>query len=316
MIAHMPSGLQRQPDREAGSKLPRALSPEQMRVQRHASDLADAVRAVVGDRFGEIRIEPDGHILLTIMDISPTDDAAIHEIGRQHQVGDWLRTRRAEPAELLAWEQVRHELLRLQEEKPDVLMGHPTPDPGYRHPPFSITLAAYAADVAAQMHERFGAYVELSVGALPYPPPPSRIRRAAPLLAEIDPAVIHVGLIGTPTVVSGHTATHGLQLTNLSDASIDVQTNGHLTAEIIDPNSGRVVGGYTGGQLDMLIPFHVPPHAIARIPLLIGTASNEPALGYAIPPGEWAVRATLNFGDGRTLNTPVLPLTIIGRASR
>jgi hypothetical protein len=51
-----------------------------------------------------------------------------------------------------------------------------------------------------------------------------------------------------------------------------------------------------------------------RIPLLVGTASSRPELGYAVPPGEWGIQVTLKLGqDPRSpllRRTPILPLTI------
>jgi hypothetical protein len=58
----------------------------------------------------------------------------------------------------------------------------------------------------------------------------------------------------------------------------------------------------------------VVPGATERIPLLIGTASVVPDLGYAVPPGMWGIQVPLDLlWDGHTQEprrTPVLPLTI------
>jgi len=74
------------------------------------------------------------------------------------------------------------------------------------------------------------------------------------------------------------------------------------------------VGGFAGFQNRPLIIFRVAPGQTERVPLLIGTASCTPRLGYAIPPGDWGVQATLTLGsplrDSPRRRTPVLPLTI------
>lgn len=116
--------------------------------------------------------------------------------------------------------------------------------------------------------------------------------------------------MGPLSVSSGHTATHGLNVANSGDAELLINTNGNLIADVIDPASGRIVGGYTGAQYDMLTMFRIPPATTVRVPLLVGTASFEPQLGYAVPPGAWALRCTLELGDGRTFGTPLLPFTI------
>ena len=51
-----------------------------------------------------------------------------------------------------------------------------------------------------------------------------------------------------------------------------------------------------------------------RIPLLIGTASFAPRLGYSIPPGGWRLEASVTLGpdprEALVRRTPLLPLTI------
>ena len=74
------------------------------------------------------------------------------------------------------------------------------------------------------------------------------------------------------------------------------------------------MGGFSGFENRPLIMFKVAPAQTGRIPLLIGTASCAPRLGYAIPPGDWGIYATLTLGsplrDSPRRRTPVLPLTI------
>jgi hypothetical protein len=74
------------------------------------------------------------------------------------------------------------------------------------------------------------------------------------------------------------------------------------------------VGGFAGPQTLPLIIFRVAPGRTERVPLLIGTASFTPRLGYAIPPGNWAMQATLTLGPHPRASprkrTPILPLII------
>ena len=72
---------------------------------------------------------------------------------------------------MAAWDELKVVLARLHDEQPGVLTGYPTPwvDEG-RMPPFQITLAAWASATAEELHQQFGGDVELTVGALPYPP--------------------------------------------------------------------------------------------------------------------------------------------------
>jgi hypothetical protein len=69
-----------------------------------------------------------------------------------------------------------------------------------------------------------------------------------------------------------------------------------------------------GAQQLPLVIFRVPPGQTGQVPLLIGTASFMPRLGYTIPPGDWGIQATLTLGphsrDSPRRRTPILPLTV------
>jgi len=218
---------------------------------------------------------------------------------------------------MAAWDELKVVLARLRDEQPGVLMQYPMPevDEG-RVPPFEIQLAPWATTTAEELHRQFGDDVDLRVGALPYPsgrqPRPQPATGPPPDL--LDPRAITVELDGPAVVRSGHTLRHGLLLRNLTGAELQVATNGHVTAAVVDPKTGQVMGGYSGFQILPLVIFRVAPGQTTRIPLLIGTASFTPRLGYSIPAGNWGTQATLTLGpdprDSPRRRTPVLPLTI------
>lgn len=130
----------------------------------------------------------------------------------------------------------------------------------------------------------------------------------------LDTGEVAAELDGPAVVGSGRTLVHGLLLRNLTDRPLEIVTNGQVTAEVVDPHSGEVVGGYPGAQTLKAVVFLVAPAAGERIPLLIGTASYTHELGYAIPAGEWGIRVRLALGrnsrEALRRRTPVLPLTI------
>jgi len=208
-------------------------------------------------------------------------------------------------------------LTRLPNEQPGVLLSWPNPLRQDRVPPFSITLAPWASATAEQLHRRFGGDVELTVGALPYPPgrPPRWPRVTEPPAEILSPQQATVELDGPAVVRSGHTLRHGLLLRNQSGDELKIPTtNGQLTTTVVDPATGEVVGGFAGAQALPLITYRVAPGQTEPIPLLTGTASFIPRLGYAVPPGSWGTQATLMLGkeprDSPRWRTPVLPLTI------
>jgi len=215
------------------------------------------------------------------------------------------------------WDELRVILIRLRDEQPGDLLGFPNPSRQEgQPPPYQITLAPTAVAVAEDLHARFGGSVDLTVGALPYPPgrPPRWPPITEPPAELLSPRQATVELDGPAVVRAGHTLRHGLLLRNHSGDNLKIPTNGQLTTTVVDPATGAVVGGFAGAQAIPLITYRVAPGQTERIPLLTGTASFTPRLGYAVPPGSWGIRATLTLGkdprDSPRRHTPLLPLTI------
>jgi hypothetical protein len=218
---------------------------------------------------------------------------------------------------MAVWDELKAVLARLRDRQPDTLMQYPMPDVDEgRQPPFAIRLAPWATATAEELHQQFGDDIELTVGALPYPPgrQPPRPAPANPPPDLLDPDEIAAELDGPAVVSSGHTLRHGLLLRNLTGREFQIATNGQVTAAVVDPHTGEVVGGFAGFQTLPLITFRVAPGETGRVPLLIGTASCTPRLGYSIPPGGWGIQATLTLGphprDSPRRRTPILPLII------
>src|SRR5271165_3287633 len=97
-----------------------------------------------------------------------------------------------------------------------------------RVPPFALTLAPWATNTAEELHRQFGDDVELTVGALPYPPgrqPPPEPATVPPSVL-LDPQEITAELDGPAVVRSGHTLRHGLLVGNLTRRELTIATNG------------------------------------------------------------------------------------------
>jgi len=219
---------------------------------------------------------------------------------------------------MAAWEELGLTLAWLLENRPGAVTSYPDLGSDGGSPPYPIRLAPWAEAVAAELHGRFGDQVDLTVGALPFPP--GRALRRPPAAGEpaacLDPAEAAAELDGPAVVRSGHTLRHGLLVRNRARTELAIATNGQVTAVVVDPGTDEVVGGYAGFQILPLIVFRVPPGGTERIPLLIGTASFTGRLGYAVPPGSWGIQVTLQLTpDSDVRNrvprrTPVLPLTV------
>lgn len=289
----------------------------QEQVQQRSFAFFDAVQAALGDRLAERRIDPDQHLRVTVIDLTDEDIVAIGAAAEQHGVTGWVRTERADPADLTSWEQLRQDLLTLQRQKPPVLQWYSTPTPGYRRPPVEIGLYAHATaeTAAASLHSAYGSFVALQVGALPYPLPanaqPSPAAHSVYDRIAADPVEMSIDLDGPLTIHRGHTITHHILLTNRSTREISVGTNGHITVILIDPQSGATVGGYCGPENLPFVPYSAAPSQTVRIPIRVGTASYQPNLGYRLPAGRWQITIPLEVADGRHLISPPMDITII-----
>lgn len=213
------------------------------------------------------------------------------------------------------WPELSAFLRELQAQEPSPLAEWPEPS-HHRDPPYRIGLQPWAEPMAARLHAEYGTDVELTVGALPYPLPASdeHPTGGGPGIPPLASTMAEVALDGDVAVASGDHVMHGLLFTNRSSDPLRVNTNGHVTADVVDPGTGRIVGGYTGAQRLPLVVFRAAPAETIRIPVLIGTASLLPALGFTVPPGPWGLRADLRIGDSprsaTAYRTRIPPLTV------
>ncbi|MGH9030404.1 MAG: hypothetical protein ACRDV4_12420, partial [Acidimicrobiales bacterium] len=136
---------------------------------------------------------------------------------------------------MAVWDELKVVLARLRDQQPGTLMGYPTPevDRG-RQPPFMIRLAPWATATAEELHQQFGDDIELTVGALPYPPgrQPRRPPAPGPPADLLDPDEIVAEMDGPAVVSAGHTLQHGLLLRNLTGRELQIATNGQVTAAV------------------------------------------------------------------------------------
>jgi hypothetical protein len=105
---------------------------------------------------------------------------------------------------------------------------------------------------------------------------------------------VTLSIEGGTEVRSGAHLSSVLAIINATTTDLVV---GKLIPPVVDPSNGRVVGGYEGAITLELRRDTVPAGTSKEVPILIGTASLDPALGYAVPPGEWALRILLELGD-------------------
>jgi len=95
-------------------------------------------------------------------------------------------------------------------------------------------------------------------------------------------------------------------LTPVTDSFLDLGT-----LASVDPVTHEVVGGFSGSIPLPLVTFRAARGEEVEIPLLVGTASFVPALGYSVPPGQWDMVADLDLGEGQRVRSPTVALTIV-----
>ncbi|GGM18769.1 hypothetical protein [Nakamurella endophytica] len=275
--------------------------------------LFDRVEEVLGDRVLECRFLPDRTPQVLLEQVGPDDVRVIGNLAQGIGLSGEVKVVAAAHGAVSRWQQLAQDLDELRRRSPGVLLQYPTASSRFQPEPHRIALTATAEDVAAALHGRYGAAVTLQVGALRYPPDPAAtpLRASFPSLPVMDPGRADIRLQAELTVTRGATVRTAVVLTNRSASPLEVQTNGQLTAQILDPETGAVAGGFVGAQTLPLIPFTAGPRGgRVEIPLLVGTASMRPELGYTLPPGRWQLTAPLDLADGTQHRIPALNFNI------
>ncbi len=263
------------------------------------------------DDFVEELFENEPHIRLIVLMMG--DRLTEHEVALRELVQhpDQLEVRRT-PFPKSQLEEIRRELKATAKNRPEAFMQW-----GIGHGRVNVQLAADQEGLAATFHRRHGDAVELRVGVFPYPPVLDVDRRekgsavgARPQLPLLPSEEFEVSLEGDIVISSGATARGVLRIQNRGSAEAVIETNGGVTARVVDPQTNRGVGGYVGAQALPLIKYRIPPDGTVSIPLLVGTASSVRSLGYAIPPGSWAIEVPLQIEGRGKFKTSLLPILI------
>jgi len=211
---------------------------------------------------------------------------------------------------MAGWESLRVDLRRLREESPGALRVFPVPDRARREPPFYIELAAWATDIAAMLNAKYGRLVDLRVGAMTFPARQLWVTDHALQLhgAPAESAGLYVEPLSPLTVETGRFTKEDVLVANRAAHTQVLATGGDLQSAVTD-SSGSVVGRYVGPHTAKRVEFWIEPHQSRPVPVLIGTASMVPDLGYAVPPGQWGLVIELQTDSGSMQLAP-LELTI------
>jgi hypothetical protein len=189
---------------------------------------------------------------------------------------------------------------------------------GIGHGQVDVRLRADGERVAGQLRARYGDGVDITVGFLHFPGRAFRHPHRPPMPADPAgpgpsplPDELRVGLDGELEVETGADLWSTIRLVNEGRVEVVALTNGQLTARVVDPETHEIVGGFSGNQALPLVRFRAPAGGSVDIPVLIGTASTVPRLGYAVPTGEWALEITFPFQNLGPSLAPLLPLRVV-----
>jgi hypothetical protein len=78
-------------------------------------------------------------------------------------------------------------------------------------------------------------------------------------------------------------------MTNESDETVVFDSGDPSSAVVVLPGTETVVGTYDGAIAGVGIGGELAPGALRDLTIVGGTASCDPELGYALPPGDYEV---------------------------
>lgn len=176
-----------------------------------------------------------------------------------------------------------------------------------------VQLMAGEEALAAELDARYGAAITLMVGDLTFPIEGAVATcREPPLETSVDGLDIVISPPGEPVSTSGHRAVDfTVTLTNTGGTPIDFGS-GTSQGVLLD-DDGKVVSALA----DMTaagIAVVLAPGQSSDLPVLVSTASCDPALGSEIPAGTYTLVATVfhsSDGDNLTLSSSPLRITLV-----
>jgi hypothetical protein len=208
-------------------------------------------------------------------------------------------------------EAIRNEILELATSDPGSLQSL-----GIGRGRVKVRLRADQQNLAEQLKGRYDDAIVITVGFFLFPMDESPRSARMPALLENAPKAPHFPeslrvSVENVQVRSGNNVRSMLHMANDGPEDVVVETNGAVTARVVNPETNEVVGLYSGAQHLPAVRFHAPRHQAVDIPLLVGTASTVRSLGYAVPPGRWAIEVPLQLEGIGDVVTPLLPITVI-----
>jgi hypothetical protein len=135
----------------------------------------------------------------------------------------------------------------------------------------------------------------VSIGFLGYPDINVVARPCLTMLAsKIDISGLRAILtLDSPTVRSGQDFHGSVVIRNDGSQPAELNSGAPATAVVYRAGTNELVGGYAAGGGEVGFGGTIAPGASLTDEMVSGTASCVPALGYALPPGHYDVRAVV-----------------------
>jgi hypothetical protein len=158
----------------------------------------------------------------------------------------------------------------------------------------SVALAADQADKASRINEQFGNAVRLRVGWLNYPlRAESGAVTTGPCRPLPDPGAsggLSAQLVlGATALGRGGQARGVVHVRNTSAQPIELRSVQPLDAVLLQPGSKKVVGALAASRDNASAGSRLGPGETVSLPVMAGTDSCDPSLGYMVPPGAYDV---------------------------
>jgi len=153
-----------------------------------------------------------------------------------------------------------------------------------------LTLMADSEALAAEIAAEYGDLVDIRVGMLSYPdrtlPSGFDCGSLMPEPAVGLPLRATVKRLSPVEVRSGASFEGDVTVLNFGSTAFDFESGRPLTALVSGPDGSVPIGGYVGGIAGTGAGALIEPGGTYDMDFLCGTASCDPAVGYAVPPGE------------------------------
>lgn len=286
------------------------VAREQQRIGGDV-DVAIAYGADHPDEFASVRYENGPRVRMVIGFTAHIEEhcAALRAILEYPDEFEIIR----QPATELRLEQIQEALATRYRE----LMRSVGRGAGVIH----LVLRADGQDAAAEVLAEYGELVEITVGLLPYPDRFGGDPACEALVGPIagDSQLVAVAHVEARSVRSGLDFRGTVTVRNTGADAFDFQSGPRHAAVVFKPGSESPSGFYTGGMDAVGFGKRLAPGESVDLELVGGTASCDPALGYALPPGQYEVRVPVVLltlhdtapTDVSYILSDAVPLTIV-----